>query len=575
MQFIQRQQIPPKRRVSYYNPQVKVKIKDGTPTYRVRGTYGGNLSDYPYAVTAFTADLQTIKILLNATATENHEWMTADAKDFYLGTPLPHAEYMRIHRTQVPSRTIIHYNLADKFENDFLYVKINKGIYGLKQAGKLAQDQLMQHLASHGYRSSPDVPCLFKHDTLPISFVLVVDDFGISYRDPAHARHLLDILNQKYTITEDWTGSKYVGLHIARDRTARTITLSMPGYIQRACKRFNIDPTHRKVHNPMVYTPPKYGTTGPQEVTDTIPDPTTDPPLTKDEITTLQQILGVLLYYARAVDHSLLTALNKLSSEQAAPTASTLQAAYRILHYADTYPDAKITFFPSTMQLVVHSDASYNSERNARSRAGGIFFLPRLPTSPYRTSAIPHPTKQPLLLNGLIDASTTIIRTVVASACEAEYAALFHNCQQALSLRLALDFLGYPQKPTSIISDNLCAVNIANGSAKPKKSKSMNMRYHWVRDQLHLHLFSIAWAPGEHNLADFFTKTVPNKQHLQMRKLLCTPLFHPVVSPCQHVPVQEGVLDNLSTTSEQDATTDNRHPNTNGIFPHFQVLDFD
>lgn len=567
MNFIPRHAVPHDRKVSYYNPQVKIKDKNGTITFRVRGTYGGDLSDYPYSVTAFTADLQTIKILLNSVVTDNDNFMTCDVKDFYLGTILPHKEYMRIHRSQIPHKSEALFQLDTLWDNNYVYVEITKGIYGLPQAGKLAQDRLVAHLRQHGYHSSPESPCLFRHEHLPISFVLVVDDFGIKFRSPTDAQHLLGTLRKLYTITEDWSGTKYVGLTINHNRAQRTLSLSIPGYVQRACLRFGIDTPTTPVSTPMVYVSPKHGVPGPQPVTLDHPDPD-DRPLTPDEHKRLQQILGVFLFYARAVDYTLLTTLSKLSSQQSSPRLSTLDAAHRLIRYAASYPDASVTYYPSTMQLHLHSDASYLSEREARSRCGGIFFLPRLPQN---TPLNPKST-QPPLLNGMIDVHTTIIRSVVASTCEAEYAALFMNCQHAVSLRRTLTFLGYPQLSTPIASDNECAVNIANYLSIPQKSKAMNMRYHWVRDRVREGEFKITWAPGDDNLADFFTKIVPSDTTAHMRQLLAYPLrdSYPVIF--SSVPlVQEGVLDQRSTRhTEPEKTRD-----TNGIHPNFISLDID
>ncbi len=566
MFFIPREQVPHDRKVSYYNPQVKIKTKNGSIQYRIRGTYGGNISDYPYSVTAFTADLQSIKILLNAVVTENGYFMTADVKDFYLGTDLPHYEYMRLHRSQIPSSSALHFQLAHLWHNDHVYVEIRKGIYGLPQAGKLAQDRLIAHLCTHGYYSSPETPCLFRHKTRDISFALVVDDFGIKFHNKDDVHHLLTSLRELYTITEDWTGSKYVGLTIDHNRHQHTLTLSIPNYVDKACQRFNITAPNTPPTTPMVYVPPQHGRTGPQPVTTDTPDPN-DRPLTPAELTRLQQILGVFLFYARAVDYVLLTALNKLSSQQANPTLSTLHAAHRLVSYAASHPNASITFYPSSMQLHVHSDASYLSERQARSRAGGIFFLPRLPSQDSNKQTPP-------LLNGLLDATTTIIRSIVASACEAEYAALFLNCQHAVSLCHILNFLGYTQQPTPVVSDNSCAVNIANGLAKPGKSKAMNMRYHWVRDRVKAGEFTIAWAPGDDNLADFFTKIVPSHVTTHFRKLISTPLKEPYSVPSSHVPLlQEGVLDKQSTRQAEVVRT--RTSDTNDIHKSFRSLDVD
>jgi hypothetical protein len=78
--------IPPRSRPVAYNPQVKAKLKDGALHRRVRGTCGGNISDYDGIRSSFTADMQTVKLLLNAVVSEDANFCTADIKDFfYLG----------------------------------------------------------------------------------------------------------------------------------------------------------------------------------------------------------------------------------------------------------------------------------------------------------------------------------------------------------------------------------------------------------------------------------------------------------------------------------------------------------
>ena len=86
--------------------------------------------------------------------------------------------------------------------NGYVYVEIQKGMYGLPQAGILAQQLLEQRLNAHGYSQSRAVPGLWTHETRPISFTLVVDDFGVKYVGKEHALHLINILKQHYEIID-------------------------------------------------------------------------------------------------------------------------------------------------------------------------------------------------------------------------------------------------------------------------------------------------------------------------------------------------------------------------------------
>jgi hypothetical protein len=321
MRWIQLHQKPKDRIASYYSTQPSVKIKKGVALRRMRGTYGGTRSDYEGPVSEQTADLTTIKCLMNAAVSEDANLATADIKNFYLGTPLERYEYMYITRKQLPDDIIERYDLetfmnrgTGSAQTDYVMVEISKGIYGLPQAGRLAQEKLVKHLATHGYRSTANTPCLFKHESKPVAFTLVVDDFLIKYGGRSDLDHLLDSLREAYEITVDIEAVKYVGIDIAYNRTARTISLSMPEYVGKALQRLGVTMNNHVTDSPLIYTPPSYGGNQQYAVEDT------SRPLNSTEIHRLQQIIGVFLYYARAVDPTMLCPLNKFASLQAKGT---------------------------------------------------------------------------------------------------------------------------------------------------------------------------------------------------------------------------------------------------------------
>jgi hypothetical protein len=503
IKFIHESDKPHTRKASYYNPQVKIKVKNGVEEFRVRGTYGGDKGDFVGDVTAWVADMTTLKLLLNATISEaDTNFCCADIKDFYLGTPLAEKEYMRIRLDQIPLDIQERYNVARFARGGSVMVEVLKGIYGLKQAGKLAQDRLIKHLASHGYQQTRNTPCLFKHTTRPVHFGLVVDDFAIKYKGEEHLEHLLSALRELYTITVDREGSKFIGIKIVFDKKARTAELSMPNYIQKALERFGIEKPTRRVDSPCSYTQPVYGRAVQQLATEDNTEV-----LSAADTKFVQEVVGVIAYYARAVDPTMLTAVKKIGSTQANPTQAVLVETMHLLHYAATWPGAVIVYRASGMQLALHSDASYLSETRARSRAGGIHFLTDL-------DRIDDPTA----INGAIECISTIIPSVVSSAFEAEYAAMYLNATAAEGIRATLEDLGYPQGPTPISSDNQCAVGVANRTVKQRRSKAIDMRYHWIRDRVAQKHFTVTWRPGKTNLADFFTKAHPVKHQREMRR---------------------------------------------------------
>ena len=94
----------------------------------------------------------------------------------------------------------------------YVYVEVRKGMYGLPQAGNLAQELLEKRLAKHRFEQSKLIPRYWKHKTLLIDFTLVIENFGVKYVNQDHTMHLINVLQQFYEISIDWTGTKYIRL---------------------------------------------------------------------------------------------------------------------------------------------------------------------------------------------------------------------------------------------------------------------------------------------------------------------------------------------------------------------------
>ena len=80
--------------------------------------------------------------------------------------------------------------------------------------------------------------------------------------------------------------------------------------------------------------------------------------------------------------------------------------------------------------------------------------------------------------------------------------------------------LGYPQLPTLLLIDNTVAIGLANDTINKKRSKSMDMRFFWLRDRVSQQQFVVEHIPGQHNVADFFTKTLPKSKFDQFHRYL-------------------------------------------------------
>eukprot|EP00804_Cyclotella_cryptica_P011793 CCRYP_011361-RA/>CCRYP_011361-RA protein AED:0.17 eAED:0.11 QI:0/0/0/0.8/0.25/0.2/5/0/1137 len=476
---------------------------------RVRITAGGNLiKDYPGELTTRTADLTTSQIMWNSVlSTARAKFMGVDIKSFFLTAPLDRYEYMKMPLDLFPEHTIQQYDLRNKAKNGFVYLEICRCMYGLPMARALANKLLRERLAPHGYYEVAHTPGLWHHVWRPLSFTLVVDDFGVKYVGKQHAQHLIDTLKQHYMLAEDWAGDLYCGIKLDWDYDKRTLIISLPGYIQKVLQRFQHDTPSTPQHCPFQPNPRKFGT----DSQDTLP-PDESNPLEPGGITRVQQVVGALLFYARAVDNTILPALSTIASSQAAATEQTLARCTQLLDYCASNPDAKVQYRAPDMILNIHSDASYLSAPRARSQVAGYYFLGSVPTD-----------DAPINLNGAILVFCGILKFVVASAAEAELGGLFLNCKEGKIQRLILEELGHKQPSTLIHCDNATATGIANDAVKKTTIATTE-------------ILDVRWQQGQENLADYFTKHFEPRHHINVRPWYLHTSTPPTLLPRANAP---------------------------------------
>jgi hypothetical protein len=209
---------------------------------RMRFTVGGDRINYPGKVATPTAEMLVAKMLFNSVnSTRGARFMTIDISNFYLMTPLHQPEFIRMKLSNIPDKIINEYKLGDKTTpSGSIYIVANGGMYSLPQSGLIADKLLEKRLNEHGYRQSKLVPGLWQHNTRPNQFTLVVDDFGIKYIGKKHARHLKKVLKMHYKLACDWRGTGYIGITLDWDYKKRQVHLSMPNYVKKALKQFQL-----------------------------------------------------------------------------------------------------------------------------------------------------------------------------------------------------------------------------------------------------------------------------------------------------------------------------------------------
>jgi hypothetical protein len=161
------------------------------------------------------------------------------------------------------------------------------------QAGILANKCLQQKLASLGYYECVNTPGLWYHETRPIMFTLIVDDFWVKYSDNANVDHLIASIKTTYALTKDWTGNLYCGIKFGWEYINRTDDILMPGYIKKKLQEYeHVVPT-KPQHCPYSPEPKHFGSKAQG------PLPSDASPLLDNKGKKgIQKIVGSILYYA-------------------------------------------------------------------------------------------------------------------------------------------------------------------------------------------------------------------------------------------------------------------------------------
>jgi hypothetical protein len=512
MEAVSPQDVPPGKTATYYNPQVKEKVKIDSTTMleyierRVRGAIGGDRLHPTGPTTCNTAETEVLKAFFNKVASERGIYFTMDAKDFYLGTPMPpgEEEYVNIPLRHFTDELLDRRNLRQFVHNGRIVMRIKKTIYGLRNAGRLSKEKLDRHLADAGYFEDTLVPCIYRHTSNGMLFVLVVDDFACTCKDQSAKEHLLTTLREAgYIMTVDHKGAKFVGLTVDYQPELGWLDISMPGYVDKLLTRF----AHRTIvpcSSPIVYTAPIYGAkaqlTTPPDVSDI---------LTDEDAHEIQEIIGCCLWYSRMTDLPTLPAVSMLSTDQSDRRSSIQHRVDRLLGHLKKYPNNRIRYFASDMKYHCYSDVSYLNVTRGRSRAGGIGFFGW--------------NNNPSRINGAVSVLCKVLDVVVSSVCEGEYGAAYMVARNAVWMRAIARALGYPQGATTILVDNTCAVGLSNDTLKTARTKAIDVRFHWLRDRVRQDQFNVVWVKSEDNLADFFTKALPVHAHLARKEQLVVP----------------------------------------------------
>lgn len=429
---------------------------------------------------------KTLRVLLALVVNNDYELEQMDVPSAFLNAPLTEDIYME---------------LPEGFQQLGKVVKLLKALYGLKQGPRCWWKLISSFIINKmGYTASISDPCFFFKKSCTgknMYLYLFVDDFQTAYhRDDAQEWSVLKQMLVSEYQTKDLGSSVWMlGMRITRDRVKHTLLLDQETYITKALDKFNLSECK-------IYSTPELINGD----TTTSIDGALDKPVNQLEF---MQIVGTLLYAVTSTRLDIAHAVQKLSSRTQSPTVRDMIAAKRVLRYLSGARGNGLKFVKriktsNSTGLVIEgfSDADWANDRIDRKSISG--WVVKLNGTPIAWSA----KKQ---------------RSVALSTCEAELYASCEVLKEILWLQGLLSELKlYVIKPSIIHCDNQSTVLISKNGIKNERTKHIDVRYHFIVDEISNGKIKSQWISTTEQQADIFTKPLSTELFTRFREQLMT-----------------------------------------------------
>lgn len=393
-----------------------------------------------------------------------------------------------------------------------LVCKLIKTLYGTKQAPREWNDALNNHLVNqlHMKRCLSDT-CVYVKKSATNRFILIgvfVDDMLCVYSplDKQEWLQMKKTIQGTFNIKDLGPVNWILGMHVTRDRQARTLSIDLERYIEKVLSKFNLSSC-----NPC-FTP--------EEKVKLTKDMCPSTPEAQQEMSSkpYRSAVGSVAYAGYCCRPDIVHATNEVSAYLENPGMPHWNAVKRIMRYLAGTKDMKLTYqgtkySPSqatntTMSsyephIEVFVDADWGGNLDTRRSTTG--YLVKLDGNTISWSV----KRQP---------------TVAASTCEAEYMALANATSEVLWLRQLLGEITNKQAdsfpPSTLRTDNEAARQLTHNDQFHNKSKHIDIKYHFIRERLQAKVIQVTRVPTQDQQADIFTKALDKPTFSRLSKLV-------------------------------------------------------
>jgi hypothetical protein len=432
------------------------------------------------------AKFTSIRALLALAATYDLEIHQMDVKTAFLNGDLEEDIYM-----VQPEGFVVE-------GKEDLVCKLNKSLYGLKQASRAWYQKMDQALIDMDFKRLQADACVYVYrtDNLVIFVALYVDDLLILSNSLTKLNSLKQDLSKKFEMKDLGEAQFILGIQIERNRSAHTLYLSQHSYIKKIVERYGMS------NSKAVATPLDPGTKLSKS----------DSPLTPEEIAEMknipyQSVVGAIMYAMLGTRPDIAFAVTALSQFSSNPGMPHWVAVKRVLRYLNGSMNYKLVYggnngYSVAPEFIGYCDADWASNVDDRRSITGYVFM---------------------LAGGAISWKTKKQPTVALSSVEAEYMAATQATKETIWLRTFFNELGishFLSGPSIIYFDSQGSIALAKRPEYHQRTKHIDVQHHFVREQVNLGTVQFKYISTDIMVADVMTKALAKTKHFKMIKLM-------------------------------------------------------
>lgn len=366
---------------------------------------------------------------------------------------------------------------------EHLVCKLNRSLYGLKQSPKCWNTVLDEFLKSLGFTRSTADSCVYVRwkDNSKMMIAVYVDDICIMSDTDTQMTEVKSALSARFKMTDLGELHHCIGIVVKRENNS-SLHLSQTPYIRQLLKRFDMENCN-PVSTPAACDVKLEENDGSKPV----------------DAKLYQSIIGSLLYAAVSTRPDIAETVGVLSKFNSYPSQTHLTAARRVLRYLKGTQDLGLVYRKQGKSLYGYTDADYASSADRHSKSGAVF----------------------IHAGGPVSWCSKRQSIIALSTAESEYIALFDGVVECVWLRQLLSDIGAPPSTaTTIHVDNQSALAIANNGKTSKRTKHVDIKYHYTREAIEKGDIATQYCQSEENIADILTKSLPRERFISLRDML-------------------------------------------------------